>query len=397
MKQGSGSNNFINAGMFGAYKTGLDNKVKNENVGGGITPTVTSNTNTSTIANTEEYKNLVNQKRSALSTANAANRVAMKYADNAALAQGYATQGAALQNVANIQNAYQNQVGGINQQFQQQLGELKDTKSAESLENFYQMIQNGVANGTLTEETGNKLLQESSGMLSGNDSNLAKTYLQQALLGQEASAKDKAFTDSYNQFNSMLEIYSQDGIDQDEVSKLQEYLPNMSESDKNYATKLIEAYQKQYPAQTPESQQQVSESENSYTGLTNPINNKQYDVMFGNGTSINKNFTVTVDGKTYEVELGNQVDAYLSNSTKQKIFAQFKDKKVGDIWEYSNGNKTVLLVKTGNTANDIRVIEKAGVSRDDYEALANALGYNRSKYIESDSSSNGGGGQRGGR
>lgn len=379
MKQGSGNHDIINAGMFGAYKTGLDNKIKNENVGVGITPTVTSNTNTSTIANTEEYKNLVNQKRSALSTANAANRVAMKYADNAALAQGYATQGAALQNVANIQNAYQNQVGGINQQYQQQLGELKDTKSAESLENFYQMIQNAVANGTLTEQSGKEMLAQSGGLMNQSDSNLAQAYLQQGIASQTQAQQDKQNSEAEIFGNTIMNSYGEITPEQNEILKKVQ----RGELSLYDAYALVSQNQKQEEQQT---QQQVSEPENSYTGLTSPTNNKQYDVMFGNGTSINKNFTVTVDGKTYEVELGNQVDAYLSNSTKQKIFAQFKDKKVGDIWEYSNGKKTVLLVKTGNTANDIRVVEKAGVSVDDYKALAEALGYTRSKNIEKDKS-----------
>ena len=72
------------------------------------------------IKDLDEYKNLVNQKTSALSNVGQANKVAMKYADNTALAQGYATQGAMLQNNANLQSAYQNQVGAINQQYQQQ-------------------------------------------------------------------------------------------------------------------------------------------------------------------------------------------------------------------------------------------------------------------------------------
>ena len=84
----------------------------------------------------DEYKNLVNQKTSALSSLNQANQLAMKYADNTALAQGYATQGAMLQNNANLQSAYLNQTGQINQNFQNQLGSLEDKSVANNFNDF---------------------------------------------------------------------------------------------------------------------------------------------------------------------------------------------------------------------------------------------------------------------
>lgn len=268
----------------------------------------------------DEYKNLVNQKTSALSSLGNANRQALKYADTTALAQGYATQGARLQNVANMQNAYLNQVGGVNQQFQQQLGNLENTASTNALTQYTNRLANLVENTTLTDEQRQAQLNS----------------LQNAYYGQ-MSANDikEAQLSTQDVINSLGE---NQGINK--------------------------------------------EVDNQYKGLVSDNNNIPYETLFSNGTSINKNFTVTVDGNTYEVELGNQVDAYLTNSTKQKVYADSLDRQVGEIWEYSNGNKTVLLVKTGDSKNDIRVIEKAGVSAKDYEKLAKALGYERTKNFE---------------
>ena len=100
----------------------------------------------------DEYKNLVNQKTSALSSLGQANQQAMKYAQNSALAQGYATQGAALQNAGSLQNAYMNQVGNVNQQFQQQLGNLKNTTSKEYLTGYANKLANIEGDQSLTDE-----------------------------------------------------------------------------------------------------------------------------------------------------------------------------------------------------------------------------------------------------
>ena len=117
----------------------------------------------------DEYKNLVNQRTSALSSANQANKQALKYADNTALAQGYATQGAAMQNMTNLQNAYQNQVGGINQQYQQQLGNLKNTNSADAFPRYQTMLANEAQLGNLTEETLKQIDEHYLPQMSGND------------------------------------------------------------------------------------------------------------------------------------------------------------------------------------------------------------------------------------
>jgi hypothetical protein len=129
----------------------------------------------------DEYKNLVNQKTSALSSLGNANRQALKYADNTALAQGYATQGARLQNMGNLQNAYLNQVGGVNQQFQQQLGSLENTASKEALNNYQVNVENAIANNTLTQEELSKLQNAYFGRLSSTDITEAENYTRQAL------------------------------------------------------------------------------------------------------------------------------------------------------------------------------------------------------------------------
>lgn len=377
MKLGSGSNNLINAGMFGAYKTGLDNKIKNENVGGGYTPTVTSNTNTSTIANTEEYKNLVNQKRSALSTANAANRVAMKYADNAALAQGYATQGAALQNVANIQNAYQNQVGGINQQFQQQLGELKDTKSAESLENFYQMIQNAVANGSLTEESGKKMLEQSGGLMNQSDSNLAQAYLQQGIASQTQAQQDKQNSEAEIFGNTLMNSYGEITPEQNEILKKVQ----------SGELSLYDAYA--LVSQNQKQEEQQTQQENPTNEKGNPIftteNKSEYTTNANEKAGWHKDFDVTIGTKGYKFEYGKKVVD--SNFDPESI-------KVGEITTYKTNGLTYLVTKDKN--GDIRYVKNrvgslvaidgndaSKVTDTDNELfeLAKALGFNpRSEY-----------------
>ena len=127
-----------------------------------------------------EYKNLVNQKTSALSSLGQANKQALKYADTTALAQGYATQGAALQNVGNLQNAYMNQVGGINQQYQQQLGALQDTASANAFQQYSDAYSNAVAQGTMSNEELKKLQDAYYGQMNATDLTNAETFTRQA-------------------------------------------------------------------------------------------------------------------------------------------------------------------------------------------------------------------------
>lgn len=129
----------------------------------------------------DEYKNLVNQRTSALSSANQANKQALKYADNTALAQGYATQGAALQNMNNLQNAYQNQIGGINQQYQQQLGQLKNTASADAFTNYETELAGAIQSGNFNDQRLKELQDAYFGQMDATRLGQAQRYTQDAL------------------------------------------------------------------------------------------------------------------------------------------------------------------------------------------------------------------------
>lgn len=259
------------------------------------------------INKTAEYKNLVNQKTSALSTANAANRTAMKYADNAALAQGYATQGAALQNVGTIQNAYQNQVGGINQQYQQQLGELKDTKSEQALANYINDLSILAENGNFSQEDVDALQQAYYDQLSESDL-------------QTAKGRTGVVLSTENRIQSEMN------------------------------------------AQEQETQTQQAQENNNEYSISTP-KGEQATVSFVNGSNHNKNFVVTIGNDKFEVELGKKVENILGSGSlnakyKLKMQQDAKNRAIGEIWEYTNpSGKTWLLIKDGN--GDVRMVEAA--------------------------------------
>lgn len=104
-----------------------------------------------------EYKNIVNQNQSALSSLQSAKEQALKSADVSALAQGYGTQGAYQQNIGNIQSAYLNRVGQQQQVAQQQIGALQDTASSNAFQNFSTALANAEAQGTLNTDQLNTL------------------------------------------------------------------------------------------------------------------------------------------------------------------------------------------------------------------------------------------------
>ena len=104
-----------------------------------------------------EYKNIVNQNQSALSSLQSAKEQALKSADVSALAQGYGTQGAYQQNIGNIQSAYLNRVGQQQQTAQQQIGALQDVASTNAFQNFSTALANAEAQGTLNTDQLNTL------------------------------------------------------------------------------------------------------------------------------------------------------------------------------------------------------------------------------------------------
>lgn len=278
---------------------------------------------------TNQYAALVNERTSAMSNLNAANMQALKYANTAAQAGGYSTQGAANQNIANLQSAYLNQANAINTGHNQDVLELSNTleqqqaaESKDNLQSYYSAIESYVANGNLTQEKLNDLQSTYLTNVTGKDLQDAKIFTEQAV-------------DSNNKFV--------------ENQKAQE-IAN-------------------------------AQAENRYIDLTSEKNNYKYETSFGNGVATNKNFTVKIGNDTFIVEMGNSPASYLANTSNQKINEQYKDKKVGEIWEHTSGKgNTVLLVKVGD--NDIRVVEKSEADYEDYKRLAQTLGYNREENIE---------------
>lgn len=267
----------------------------------------------------DEYKNLVNQKTSALSSVGNANKQAMKYADTTALSQGYATQGAMLQNTANLQNAYQNQVGGINQQFQQQLGDLKNTTSTNALTNYTNRLANIVNDTNLTQE-------------------------------QQQAEINKLQGIYYNQMNS--NDINEAKLNTDDVIRA------LSGADNGAIEK--------------DANDKVIRTSNQNA------NNVQYEVDFSKGSSHNNDIVVSINGENYQVELGKKFNNIAgSKLTDLEVKNEFKDRKVGEIWEYTTTGatkRTYLLIKDAN--GDVRALEKSNKAGNlkPYNALVSALG-----------------------
>lgn len=210
-----------------------------------------------------EYKNLVNQKTSALSSVGQANKQALKYADTAALAQGYATQGAALQNVGNIQSAYMNQVGGINQQYQQQLGALQDTASANAFQQYSNAYSNAVAQGTMNNEELKKLQDAYYGQMNASDLTNAETFTRQA--------NEQINTQAYQQ--EMANTYGVD-VTQNGVASTEDII-NSSEKAKKILGKGAGN------KEDTENLKRLLKSVNLQNGDTIKVNNKVF--LYSNG------------------------------------------------------------------------------------------------------------------
>ena len=75
------------------------------------------------------------------------------------MAQGYATQGARQQAMNSLANSYINSAANINQQTQQQLGNLQDTASKEAFNSYQAAMNDYIAKGTLTQNDINTLQQ----------------------------------------------------------------------------------------------------------------------------------------------------------------------------------------------------------------------------------------------
>lgn len=246
----------------------------------------------------DEYKNLVNQKTSALSSLGNANRQALKYADNTALAQGYATQGARLQNMGNLQNAYLNQVGGVNQQFQQQFGNLVNTTSQQELTKQTSRINTAVENGTLNQAYLDQVLGEAknSGLMQDSDYNDLVNFGKDALRPFEQQEQITTETGTLNQ-DTLEEVYSSKGI-------------KIASDDKGVTTELI--LNTTNPKYIKE---QLGDKigQEDLNGLKNLINSgtlKDYDVITMSGKQyvyINGRLYKTSNSQsTYSIGLGKQ-------------------------------------------------------------------------------------------
>ena len=346
-----------------------------------------SNTIPKGIKDLDEYKNLVGQKTSALSNLNQANQTAMKYADNTALAQGYATQGARLQNASNLQSAYINQAGGINQNFQKQLGNLANTTSQNQFDNYKTRIYDAVKSGTLNQEYLNQIYNDANqgGLMQQSDltdlTNLGndalKNYNTQESLRK--TQEDETFK------TSLLKEAINNGLSFEQANNLVDsYNGNKIESQLS----LIQMMEDNVKTQGQEGNAtgQVDPKTNKTTFKTSSGTNYISDLSSKSSGGWGKNFVITIGTTDYKMELGNKVkDANLDAS---KI-------EVGQIVLYKTSNGTYLITKdpkgniryaTTRNGNAFGIGvnneplenikgQDLAVSREKYLELAKQLGY----------------------
>ena len=341
-----------------------------------------SNTIPKGIKDLDEYKNLVGQKTSALSNLNQANQTAMKYADNTALAQGYATQGARLQNASNLQNAYINQAGGINQNFQNKLGDLVNTTSQNQFNNYSERINNAVKTGTLNQEYLNQVLNQAnqSGLMQGNDLANLTNFGNDALASYNAQEGANKAKDDETFKASLLKEAINNGLSFEQAKNLVDsYNGNKIESQLSLIQKMEDNVKTQ-------NQEENATGVNKTTFTTSNGTNYISDLSSKSSGGWGKNFVITIGTKDYKMELGNKVkDANLDAS---KI-------EVGQIVLYKTSNGTYLITKdpkgniryaTTRNGNAFGIGvnneplenikgQDLAVSREKYLELAKQLGY----------------------
>lgn len=280
----------------------------------------------------DEYKNLVNQKTSALSNLNQANQTAMKYADNTALAQGYATQGARLQNTSNLQNAYLNQVGGINQNFQNQLGNLKNTVSANEKVNALNNISSAIQGGTLNQAYLDKIINDAknSGLMQENDLDSLISQGQVELDSKISTEKE-----------ALLKNAIENGLSTTEAQNI------VNNYDGNYNNALLQIYQ---AVETPTSNGVANESTGNNVYASN--NGSKYETNVSKiNASWGKTFDLKIGSKTFTMRMGDKVsDINLNPDTIN----------IGEIVTYKGKNGTYLVTK--DNKGDIRYVGTKDVS-----------------------------------
>lgn len=97
------------------------------------------------------------------------------------MAQGYATQGARQQAMNSLANSYINSAANINQQTQQQLGNLQDTASSNAFNSYQAAMNDYISKGTLTQDDINTLQQRYYGLMNSSDLANAQTFSEAAL------------------------------------------------------------------------------------------------------------------------------------------------------------------------------------------------------------------------
>lgn len=303
----------------------------------------------------EEYKNLVNQKTSALSNLNQANQLAMKYADNTALAQGYATQGAMLQNNANLQSAYINQAGGINQNFQNQLGALEDKNVDNNFDDFSTTIANQLKSGTLTEQSGNALLQAYASKLPQGELDKAQLVLNDALAMQNKESADTLKSQESELTNNVITNFG--GI----TPEHQTIIDKVGKGEITPTQAIQQIYQSQGQGGNTTG---VVDSQTNKTTYTE--GDKEYSVNTSSiGNKTGDNVEYQVGNTTYKVQLGGVVNSPNVNP---------KDYEVGKFYLYkdTNGvltdrNRTYIITKDSNGV--VRVVTNRGSGKGFTEGL----------------------------
>ena len=131
------------------------------------------------IENTEDYKLLHNSYLTAQSNLQQQNQLAHKYAQTTAQAQGFATQGAMQQLNNDLMNAYLNRSSSEQQNYANNLVNLKNNNSTTALQTFQDTLNAMVNKGNYVgrEEDVQNLINTYMAQMNATDRNTAQTLL----------------------------------------------------------------------------------------------------------------------------------------------------------------------------------------------------------------------------
>ncbi len=144
------------------------------------------------IENTEDYKLLHNSYLTAQSNLQQQNQLAHKYAQTTAQAQGFATQGAMQQLNNDLMNAYLNRSSSEQQNYANNLVNLKNNNSTTALQTFQDTLNAMVNKGNYVgrEEDVQNLINTYMAQMNATDRNTAQTLLNnyEETTGEQAPA-----------------------------------------------------------------------------------------------------------------------------------------------------------------------------------------------------------------